>query len=458
MKVIIFGTGKYYGIYRNNISEKDVVAIVDNNPMKIGTFLDGKKIIAPAEIVDYQFDYIFILVRKSEEIFKQLLLMGVPKHKIKTYGECGLFSKNREVFFPAIRRENKKRIIIVTVDLEYEGVAMCVRMCSDVLLRNNNRVTVISMNGGPLKEELVELGATVVIDPAFHLKNVEDYDETRGASLIIVNTIVLFHVLKNVHTSIPIMWWIHESKMSFEGVVYPEIMTDVDYSNIYIYAVSEYAKKHIGSVITGRSIDVLMLGIEDGFSSEKRRQQKLMFITVGKMCARKGQDILVDALRKVDSSVLNGSRFILVGDDSDEGFVGTLREKVKRNKLPVEFRGQLSNSDVLQLLEEADGLICPSREETVSIAVIEALRAGRIVITSSETGVASYLKNGENAYIFESENAEELAKAIEYIYWNCEKSDEVAQNGKKVFARVFSEKQFENRFLKEVEKIVHAVR
>ena len=63
--MIIFGTGKLYEASKYKFKNLDIVAFVDNNPDKQGTYIDGIKVISPSLIQEYHYKYILI-VRQLE--------------------------------------------------------------------------------------------------------------------------------------------------------------------------------------------------------------------------------------------------------------------------------------------------------------------------------------------------------------------------------------------------------
>lgn len=85
MQVIIFGTGSYYERCRENLTQVqglEIAAFVDNNQEKWGKLVDGKKVIAPAELAGFPYDRIIIASYAYEEITAQLIGLGIAVDKI----------------------------------------------------------------------------------------------------------------------------------------------------------------------------------------------------------------------------------------------------------------------------------------------------------------------------------------------------------------------------------------
>ena len=79
MKIVVWGLGEYYKRYKWLIEQYDVIAITDGNKNMWGNYVDGKMIIAPQEILNFQWDYVYITSTTVKPIYNSLLSMGVLK-------------------------------------------------------------------------------------------------------------------------------------------------------------------------------------------------------------------------------------------------------------------------------------------------------------------------------------------------------------------------------------------
>ena len=59
MRVVLFGTGKYYSRYKNFVKD-DIVALLDNNKKLQGTVIDKVSVHPPEDIVKLEYDLIII--------------------------------------------------------------------------------------------------------------------------------------------------------------------------------------------------------------------------------------------------------------------------------------------------------------------------------------------------------------------------------------------------------------
>lgn len=96
-KVLVFGTGSGWRKIRKIFDYKKlaVEAFVDNDRAKTGKKLNGKRIISPEQMENYQYDYILIASQFYEEITRQLSDMKIPTEKIiPFYKFASLFEYN----------------------------------------------------------------------------------------------------------------------------------------------------------------------------------------------------------------------------------------------------------------------------------------------------------------------------------------------------------------------------
>jgi glycosyltransferase involved in cell wall biosynthesis len=117
--------------------------------------------------------------------------------------------------------------------------------------------------------------------------------------------------------------------------------------------------------------------------------------------AQKGQDLLVRAWPAV-AAAEPGARLVLVGDGPD-------RELLERSAPPgVDFVGE--QRDPLPWFRAADVVVQPSRYETLSLSVLEALACARPVVATDAVGMREAI--GAAGAVVPLEDADALAAAV----------------------------------------------
>ena len=97
---------------------------------------------------------------------------------------------------------------------------------------------------------------------------------------------------------------------------------------------------------------------------------------MGRLQARKGVDVLINAFRAADVAE---SRLLIIGPD--EGMLSTLRDLAEGDPR-IAFTGYLADEARLQALAASDIFALPATGEGQSIAVLEAMAAGMPVVLS----------------------------------------------------------------------------
>lgn len=152
------------------------------------------------------------------------------------------------------------------------------------------------------------------------------------------------------------------------------------------------------------------------FVNNKRieAQRKPQVAFVGRLVEEKGVDVLVDAARILQQS-LPELRIIIAGTGPlEESIHSRITAEHIRN---VELRGFVSGSNLDTLVAESLAIIMPSVwYENAPMSIYESLAIGTPVIGSRSGGIPELITEGENGYLFEPADSEELAKKIEMLY------------------------------------------
>ncbi|UNO43232.1 glycosyltransferase [Streptomyces sp. MST-110588] len=113
-----------------------------------------------------------------------------------------------------------------------------------------------------------------------------------------------------------------------------------------------------------------------------------LVVCVGRLCAQKGQDVLLDSWGRILARV-PGARLALVGDGPDRP---RLERRAARS---VVFAG--ATEDVRHWYAAADVVVLPSRWEGMALAPLEAMACGRPVVLTDVSGARESLPPGHHA-------------------------------------------------------------
>ncbi|MEG3754557.1 glycosyltransferase family 4 protein [Psychromonas arctica] len=170
-----------------------------------------------------------------------------------------------------------------------------------------------------------------------------------------------------------------------------------------------------------------------------------LITAVGHFIEVKGWDIAVPAFAKVCKSIPN-ARLLLVGKKTSDSFYQKIVEQINFFNLKDKIIFAGNRSDIPEILKVSDLFILPSRSEGTPAALIEAMASGLPCIATNAGGMPEVITNGDNGYLFEKENIEELADKIKSIALSPELEAQFIINAKKGLQRFSIERYVDTTF------------
>lgn len=155
---------------------------------------------------------------------------------------------------------------------------------------------------------------------------------------------------------------------------------------------------------------------------KKRKNEKLILISTGRLIERKGYEYLIEAISKMKDVEL---RLIGKGDLENE-----LREKARDLKSNVEFLGIINHSKIPTFLAEADVFVLPSLNEGMSNSILEAMACGLPIITTDTGGSEELIKG--NGFLVKKESSGDIKKVIKEYLKNRDLLLEHGKNSRKI--------------------------
>lgn len=453
--VLLFGTGDYYNRYKKWFTQNEVAALLDNASEKQGTFLDGIPVVSPEQGIRLPYDAIVILSFYVKTMRRQLMELGVPEEKIYHFfdlhrlicrengRQTTKYKKPIQYYGNAEKAETSFSILLLSHDLTMGGPALALYHMAQALQKQGKRIVMASMLDGPLREVLVETGIPVIIDMNLQIETMCDAEWPERFSLIVCNTINFHVFLSERNTDTPVVWWLHDS-VFFYDAVNPDVLKTVSGENMLVCAVSPVARQAMGRFRSDLLIEDLLYGVADeagGIQRQNRAEDRMCFVTIGYIEERKGQDILIQALRNMPEKTRKKAVFYMVGQNNSL-FAGRIREEIK-DVSEVVMMGVLDREKIHGLLEQADVLVCPSREDPMPTVAAEAMMHGVPCILSDAVGTAGYIQDGWDGIVFRSEDARQLAERLIWCIGHPRQVADMGIRARQVYENVFSMQVFE---------------
>jgi glycogen(starch) synthase len=155
-----------------------------------------------------------------------------------------------------------------------------------------------------------------------------------------------------------------------------------------------------------------------------------LVLFVGRLVYQKGPDLFIEAMRKVCQNRWD-AKVIVAGDG---GMRQLLQERAK--DLPVNFVGYIPDSEYIRILNAADIVVIPSRNEPFGLVLLEAWSAEKCVVASNVGGLSENIDAFVNGIKVEV-NPASIAGGITTMIdepWNAEA---MGKRGRKKVDRIF---------------------
>ena len=360
----------------------------------------------------------------------------------------------QEIIF---REEKGKRILILSHELSMTGAPVVLTYAVRVLKEAGFQQVVLSPEDGVLRKEIENEQVPVFIDEDIYesdrwLSYAKEFD------LIIVNTVVPFFCIEQLKDCrIPVIWWIHDAREGYEHYL-KHVLPKTLGKNIDVYCVSDYARKVLLEFRPGYQSGVFPYGLPD-LSEEKEEanvlegtEGKVVFLTVGTIESRKGQDVLLEAIEQLDDSARKQSMFFFIGKKKSKDISAKLEISMKKYPEIVRWIPFLSRADIFDAYRQATAVICASRDDPMPTFMAETMMQSGICICSENTGTASLIRSGENGFVYGENSPEKLAACIAYVVKNYAAMDSVRCFGRKTYEEYFALPVFRKNLLEIVEK------
>ena len=156
--------------------------------------------------------------------------------------------------------------------------------------------------------------------------------------------------------------------------------------------------------------------------------QPLRLLCVGRLCAAKGQHLLLLAMDELRARGLE-CRLDLVGDGPDrQSLEATSRTLQLQTR--VTFHGAVGIAQVRQFMRQADLFVLPSFAEGVPVVLMEAMATGVPCISTTITGIPELITHNEEGILVPPGDAHALAEQIQRLALDPELRCRLAQRGR----------------------------
>lgn len=178
---------------------------------------------------------------------------------------------------------------------------------------------------------------------------------------------------------------------------------------------------------------------------ESAEKPSVAVLFVGRLEARKGIDVLLEAIPLVTAEIPS-VRFQIVGDDSlaRENGDGTYRSAFNDRygnqawARQVEFAGKVDDAALRSFYRGCDLFVAPSRFESFGLVFLEAMRVAKPVIGCAIGGMKEIVRDDVNGILIEPGDPTALARAILKLVRSTELRTRMGNAGRAIYAEHFT--------------------
>lgn len=142
----------------------------------------------------------------------------------------------------------------------------------------------------------------------------------------------------------------------------------------------------------------------------------------------------VDVLIEAASKMMSNGHIALVGAGPAEGDLRAQAEQLRVTDR-VSFLGFVRDADLLALRRSSDVFAIPSEADLQSLATMEAMACGLPIIAANSYALPELAHHGENGYVFQPGNSDELAGYIDQLLGDAALRKEMGQKSLGIIAK-----------------------
>ncbi|HFZ1652496.1 TPA: glycosyltransferase family 4 protein, partial [Klebsiella pneumoniae] len=229
----------------------------------------------------------------------------------------------------------------------------------------------------------------------------------------------------------------HFSKFSIKLIIFISSI-----SNARVIANSNYTKEcfveHGGN---SKKCEVIWNGIDpDGWtksvSKSIRNTNVINILSLGRISPWKGQHLVLEAIKNIPYAHL---RIVGSANFGEHDYYDSLIKFVKDNKLENRVTFYPFSLNVAEHFEWSNVFVHSSTApEPFGRVIVEAMLCDRIVIATDAGGAKEIINSSEVGILVPVNDAEAITSAINNIYFNSSKYENISSNGKVRASTVFN--------------------
>ena len=339
-----------------------------------------------------------------------------------------------------------KRALLLSHVLDMTGAPIVLVSAVPVLRQMGYEVAVLGPGDGGSLPLFAEAGATVVTHPDCVSSSML-WGLATAADLVIANTIVEVRAIRALNGApVPVLWWLHDA---FVGYGYlSHLLPRTLEPNVRVCAVGSHATAAMHTYRPDFEVGQLIYGLPD-YAQDEFESYDISYagglpllVSVGAFEMRKGQDILVQAIRLLPEETRARAAFLFVGKGADKRLLADVQQLMADYPKNVFYASRLTRGEIKSLMNQCACTVCSSRDDPMPTFVTEGLIFGKPGIVSEHTGTAGLITEGVDGFVYPNDDPQALADAMAKVIDNPGLSARMAPACRALYERYYSKQAF----------------
>lgn len=212
----------------------------------------------------------------------------------------------------------------------------------------------------------------------------------------------------------PVIWHLHVPDLDFgklfhgNGLMNRYARWVVSRTNVIVVLSARWAPMVRGT-FPEKKLQVIYNPAVDHVCDPCGRQQDKLILYIGHLIRRKGYDVLLKAFAEIASSVPDWKLVFAGSGEMDRAARLASDLGVSRQ---VRFAGWVSGEERRDLMRRASIVVLPSHQEGLPMSVLEAMAAGRALVTTPVGGIPDVVTHGVSGLLVPPGLHQPLADAL----------------------------------------------
>jgi len=341
----------------------------------------------------------------------------------------------------------KHRILLVLHEFSRTGAPRAVLyLARAIFLLKGIRPVVVAPKDGPIRDEFENEGFPTLVDsslldPARNSSDIVGW--VAGFEHVIVTPLSSFVFVRHFKGSMKrLTWWIHEEALGFAYIAenFSADLTSLFDACDAVWLGSPLCFQPAAQYAAQEKLHLLLYGCDDVSTVHQPHPSgRMVFTLAGSVEPRKGQDIFLKAIERLDSEVRHRAIFRMVGSSYNE-WSANFQDKVysQASQIPeIELIPNVPFDELQRLYAQTDIVVSSSRADPMPISITQGMMFSKVCLCSSAIGHAQLLEDGKSGLIFANESVEQLAEKITWLIQNPAELPALGVSSRAVYEKYF---------------------